>query len=55
MNKSVFSLFLSPDGTIGIRGGAKFACLEDIDKFISDAGGQLREAFKWQQERGAIA
>ena len=53
-NKSVFSLFLSPDGAIGIRGGAKFANLEDIEKFISDAGAQLKEAFKWQQERGAI-
>ena len=54
-NKNVFSLFLSPDGVIGIRGAAKFTTLEEIERFLTDAGGQLKEAFKWQQERGALA
>ena len=53
-NKSVFSLFLSPDGAIGIKGGAKFASLEEIRKFLADAGAQLEEAFRFQQSRGAI-
>ena len=54
MNENEFDLYMSGNGNLGIRGGAKFASLEDIDGFIARAKEQLVEAFTFQQSRGAI-
>ena len=54
MNGNEFDLYMSANGNLGIRGGAKFASLEDIDGFIARAKEQLVEAFTFQQSRGAI-
>lgn len=54
MNGNEFDLYMSANGNLGIRGGAKFASLEDIDSFIARAKEQLVEAFTFQQSRGAI-
>ena len=54
MNENEFDLYMSTNGNLGIRGGAKFASLEDIDGFIARAKEQLVEAFTFQQSRGAI-
>lgn len=54
MNENEFDLYMSGNGNLGIRGGAKFASLEDIDSFIARAKEQLVEAFTFQQSRGTI-
>ena len=49
-----FKLFMDNDGALGIHGGAKFACLDDIKKFISDAEEELVKGFNFQKDRGAL-
>ena len=55
MDKNKFDLYMGANGSLGIRGGAKFASIEDIDGFLAKAREQLVEAFSFQQSRGAVA
>lgn len=50
-----FDLFMDKNGTLGIRGGAKFTSLEDIAQFVADIGEELKKGFEFQQSRGAIS
>lgn len=54
-NGNKFDLFMDKNGTLGIRGGAKFKSLEDIAQFVADIGEELKKGFEFQQSRGAIA
>ena len=54
-NGNKFDLFMDKNGTLGIRGGAKFTSLEDIAQFVADIGEELKKDFEFQQSRGAIA
>ena len=47
-------MFLGAEGTIGLRGGAKFGSVDEIDAFFADAKEQVKAAFQWQKERGAL-
>ena len=49
-----FKLFMDNDGALGIHGGAKFSCLDDIKKFIADAEEELVKGFNFQKDRGAL-
>ena len=49
-----FKLFMDNDGALGIHGGAKFSCLDDIKKFIADAEEELVKGFNFQKDRGVL-
>ncbi len=53
-NGSAFNVFLGADGTIGLRGGAKFSSTQEIEDFFTRSMEQVKAAFAWQVERGAI-
>lgn len=54
MSKSEFDLYMGGNGSLGIKGGGKFATVEDIDSFVDRVREQLKQGFAFQQERGAI-
>ena len=53
-NRSACSVSILSNGGLSLKCGGMFASMAEVEKFLADACGQFKEAFKWQQERGAI-
>ena len=54
MNGNSFALFLGTDGTIGIKGGAKFTTREGLKEVIAAIAKELEEGFEFQLQRGRL-
>lgn len=54
MNGNGFSLFLGDDGTIGIKGAAKFASREALKEAAEAILKQLEQGYDFQIQRGLI-
>ena len=55
MTGNLFSLLLSSDGHIGIKGANKFNSEDEIMDFCIKAAEEMQRAFRAQRERGALA
>ena len=55
MTGNLFSLLLSNDGHIGIKGANKFNNEDEIMDFCIKAAEEMQRAFSAQRERGALA
>lgn len=54
MNGSRFSLFLGDDGTVGIKGAAKFTSREALKEAAAEILKELEQGYDFQIQRGLI-